>query len=44
VDFGSQLFEKTGEIKDIKYIQQASAILEIFSAKEKKTMEMLATI
>lgn len=40
----SQLFEKVGEIKDFKYIQQASEILKAISDKEKKTMEILATI
>lgn len=40
----SQLFEKVGETKDFKYIQQASEILKAISDKEKKTMEILATI
>jgi hypothetical protein len=40
----SQLFEKVSQTKDFKYIQQASDILKIISEKEKKTMEMLATI
>ena len=40
----SDLFEKVGETKDFKYIQQASNILKTISEKEKKTMEMLATI
>lgn len=40
----SQLFEKGGETKDFKYIQQASEILRAISDKEKKTMEILATI
>ncbi|PJJ62811.1 BtrH N-terminal domain-containing protein [Chryseobacterium geocarposphaerae] len=40
----SQLFEKVSETKDFKYIQQASDILKIISGKEKKTMEILATI
>ncbi|NII82100.1 MULTISPECIES: BtrH N-terminal domain-containing protein [unclassified Pedobacter] len=40
----SQLFEKVSETKDFKYIEQASNILKIISEKEKKTMEMLATI
>jgi Domain of unknown function (DUF4872)/Butirosin biosynthesis protein H, N-terminal len=40
----SKLFEKVSRTKDFKYIQQASDILKIISDKEKKTMEMLATI
>jgi hypothetical protein len=40
----SALFEKVGQTKDFKYIQQASDILKIISEKEKKNMEMLATI
>jgi hypothetical protein len=40
----SQLFEKVSQTKDYKYIQQVSAILKTISEKEKKTMEMLATI
>lgn len=40
----SQLFEKAGQTKDIKYIHQASDILKTVSVKEKKTMEVLATI
>jgi hypothetical protein len=40
----SQLFEKVSETKDFKYIEQASNILKIISEKEKKTMEVLATI
>ncbi|TKC12788.1 DUF4872 domain-containing protein [Pedobacter polaris] len=40
----SQLFEMASETKDIKYIHQASEILKTISDKEKKTMEMLATI
>ncbi len=40
----SQLFEKVSQTKDFKYIQQASDILKTISEKEKKTMEMLATI
>lgn len=40
----SDLFERVGETKDFKYIQQASVILKTLSEKEKRTMEMLATI
>jgi hypothetical protein len=40
----SQLFEKVSQTKNFKYIQQASDILKNISEKEKKTMEMLATI
>ena len=40
----SELFEKVSQTKDFKYIQQASDILKIISEKEKKTMELLATI
>jgi len=40
----SDLFEKVGQTRDFKYIQQASDILKKISAKEKSAMEMLATI
>lgn len=40
----SQLFEKVSKTKDFKYIEQASEILKTISDKEKKTMEILATI
>ncbi len=40
----SQLFEKVSQTKDFKYIQQASDILKTISGKEKKAMEILATI
>jgi hypothetical protein len=40
----SQLFEKVSQTKDFKCIQQASDILKSISEKEKKTMEILATI
>lgn len=40
----SQFFEKTSQTKDFEYIQQAAAVLKTISAKEKDTMEMLATI
>jgi Domain of unknown function (DUF4872)/Butirosin biosynthesis protein H, N-terminal len=40
----SQLFEKVSQTKDFKYIQQASDILKVISDKEKKIMEMLATV
>lgn len=40
----SDLFIKVSETKNFKYIQQASDILKTISDKEKKTMEILATI
>lgn len=40
----SRLFEKVSQTKDIAYIAEASEILKILSEKEKKTMEMLATL
>lgn len=40
----SELFEKVSETKDFKYILQASEILKTISEKEKKTMEILATL
>jgi hypothetical protein len=40
----SQLFEKVSQTKDFKYIEQASDILKTISDKERKTMEILATI
>jgi hypothetical protein len=40
----SKLFEKVSQTKDFKYIQQASDILKTIANKEKKTMEILATI
>jgi hypothetical protein len=40
----SQLFEKVSQTKDFKYIQQASEILKTIADKEKRTMEILATI
>ncbi|ASE61050.1 DUF4872 domain-containing protein [Chryseobacterium indologenes] len=40
----ASLFEKASETKDIQYVQEASDILKTLSDKEKKTMEILATI
>ncbi len=40
----SLLFQKVSQTKDFKYIEQASEILKTISDKEKKTMEILATI
>jgi hypothetical protein len=40
----SGLFEKVSKTKDFKYIQQASDILKVLSAKEKSAMEILSTI
>ena len=40
----SQLFERVSQTKDFSYIQQASEVLKKISDKEKKTMQILATI
>lgn len=40
----SQLFEKVSQTKDIIYIYKASDILKTIADKEKKTMELLATV
>jgi hypothetical protein len=40
----SELFEKVSQTRDIKYIQQASETLKTIAEKERRTMEMLATI
>ncbi len=40
----STLFDKVGETKEIKYINQASKILEMLSGKEKKAMELLLNL
>jgi hypothetical protein len=40
----SKLFDKVSQTDDLKYIQQASNILKTISDKEKKTMELLATL
>ncbi len=40
----SSLFEKVGETKDIKYINEASEILVDLSKKEKEAMELLLKI
>src|ERR1035437_4251025 len=40
----SELFEKTGQTKNIQYTQQASETLKAISNKEKSAMEMLSTI
>ena len=40
----SSLFDKTGSTNDIKYIYQASEVLKDLSMREKKTMELLATL
>jgi len=40
----STLFEKTGETKDIKYINKASDILVTLSEKEKQAMEILTNL
>lgn len=40
----SQLFEKVGQTKDFEYVQQASGILKALSEKEKKAMEVLASV
>lgn len=40
----SHLFEKVSQTQDIRYIEQASDILKNLSDKEKKAMEILATV
>jgi len=40
----SQLMEKIGETKDLRYLQQASELLLKIAAKEKSAFELLATI
>ncbi len=40
----TSLFDKTGETKDIKYINKASEILIQLSEKEKKAMELLINL
>lgn len=40
----STLFNKTGEIQNVKYIKQVSDILVDLSKKEKMTMELLLEI
>ena len=40
----AQLFEKVSQTKDFEYILQASDLLKKLSDKEKKAMELLATI
>lgn len=40
----AQLFEEVSRTKDIKYVYQASDILKSLSEKEKKAMEVLATL
>ncbi|MCL1667131.1 BtrH N-terminal domain-containing protein [Elizabethkingia ursingii] len=40
----SQLFEKVSRTKDIRYINEASDILKTIADKEKKAMELLATV
>ena len=40
----SSLFNMAGSTKDIKYIYQASEVLKDLSIREKKTMELLATL
>ena len=40
----SQLFEKVSQTKDFTYIQQASEILKNISDKERKAMQILATL
>jgi len=40
----STLFEKTGDTKDIKYINKASDILVTLSEKEKQAMEILTNL
>ncbi|SDI39533.1 BtrH N-terminal domain-containing protein [Chryseobacterium jejuense] len=40
----AMLFEKVSETKDFKHIQEASKILKTIADKEKKAMELLATL
>lgn len=40
----AQLFEEVSRTQDIKYVYQASDILKSLSEKEKKAMELLATL
>lgn len=40
----SELFEAVSRTEDFKYIQEASGILKIISAKEKSAMEILLTV
>ncbi|PKF75980.1 BtrH N-terminal domain-containing protein [Chryseobacterium sp. PMSZPI] len=40
----SHLFEKVSQTKELQYIQKASDILKTISDKEKKAMEILATL
>ncbi|MBG6236000.1 hypothetical protein IWX76_002581 [Pedobacter sp. CAN_A7] len=40
----SELFEKVSQTKDIKYVEQAAVLLKTIAGKEKKTMELLATL
>ena len=39
-----ELFEKVGQTKDFKYIQEASVLLKTLSEKERKAMENLASL
>lgn len=40
----AKLFEKVSETKELKYIRQASDLLKTISEKERRTMELLATL
>ena len=39
-----ELFEKVGQTKDFKYIQEASVLLKTLSEKERIAMENLASL
>ncbi|WP_343680688.1 BtrH N-terminal domain-containing protein [Chryseobacterium arthrosphaerae] len=40
----AKLFEKVSETKELRYIRQASDLLKTISEKERRTMELLATL
>ena len=40
----SNLFEQVSQTRDVKYIEQASGILKMLSAKERKAMEILLSL
>ncbi|MCL1676720.1 BtrH N-terminal domain-containing protein [Elizabethkingia meningoseptica] len=40
----SRLFEKVSETKDVRYIHQAADVLKAIADKEKRTMELLASL
>ncbi len=40
----SRLFEKVSETNDVRYIHQAADVLKAIADKEKRTMELLASL